>query len=296
MAGRLAILALANFAIAFGQSQAFTPAYIHAGERGETLLTLLTAQGPAVTLPLPGIPIAPTLVGGNRDGTSIYIRPWNTTGITKLEFEAARQSVVPESEGFGRVSFVTASTTGKLFLTSCRKKQANWECGVFEIDPVAGAARPLRTLEGFSQSYGEVSPDGTRALLTEGNFLSHAPIRLSVVTLATGSAEAIKGASSGSWSPDGRWLAVLRNKRLELLDATTLVRHKNLGSADALGVWSPDSKHILLLKSQFSCMLTLYFESLAILDVETGKRRLVKGSHCEVSGGWYGWVDPAAVQ
>jgi dipeptidyl aminopeptidase/acylaminoacyl peptidase len=291
----LAILALANFAIAFAQSPAFAPAYFHESDKRETLLTLLPAQSPAVTLALPGVRGTPTLVGGNPDGTSIYIQPWNTKGVTKLEFKSARQSLVPGSEALDRVSFVTASTTGRLFLTGCRKAEPIWECGVFEIDP-AGAARPRRIREGFSQSYGEVSPDGTRALLTEGNFLSHVPIRLSVVDLATGGAQAIKGASSGSWSPDGRWLAVLRNNRLELLDATTLVRHKNLGSADALGVWSPDSKYMLFIKSQFSCILTLYFESLETIDVDTGKRKLVRGSHCEVGGGWWTWADPAAVQ
>jgi hypothetical protein len=44
-------------------------------------------------------------------------------------------------------------------------------------------------------------------------------------------------------------------------------------------------------------MPTLYGESLAVIDVQTGNRSWVKSAHCKVTGGsYYGWVDRGVAQ
>jgi WD40 repeat protein len=88
------------------------------------------------------------------------------------------------------------------------------------------------------------------------------PVQLSIVSIDSRAEQPIKGATSGSWSPDGRWLAVIRDGKLELLNAATLQRKKELGSVDVMGVWSPDSRYLVLYKSQIGCAATLYFRSL----------------------------------
>jgi hypothetical protein len=103
--------------------------------------------------------------------------------------------------------------------------------------------------------------------------------------------------SDGSWSPDGKWLAAVSGGKVILIDAMNPSHHRSLGAAGDAGlVWSPDSKYLLLQRSQLSCGLLSMSESLEALEVGTGKRTMIKSSHCEVYAGWHGWVDPAAVQ
>ena len=80
-----------------------------------------------------------------------------------------------------------------------------------------------------------------------------------------------------------------------MIDATDTSRRRNIGASGNGPVeWSPDSKYLLLLKSELRC--SAYFESLEVLDVENGKRSVIKSSHCEVGRGWVGWIDPDAVR
>jgi hypothetical protein len=287
---RLATLVLASLAIASGQPK-FTAAKLVLDQ-----LTLFPAVGPPTTIALPRSARSAQVIRSYGNGTSIYLAISITApkGITKVELNPARESIVPGSEEFGRVSFLTTTADGRLRVSGCRGDLQHAECGVFAIDTTARTVRRIPTGEGHNRQYGEISPDGTHALLTDGN-LTHEAIQLSVVNLETGNTQLIKGANSGSWSPDGRWLAAVHNNRLELLDATTLMRRKSLGSADAPGVWSPDSRQILFVKSQLSCALTLYGESLSILDVETGTRRVIESSRCQWAGGPIMWIDAAAV-
>lgn len=138
--------------------------------------------------------------------------------------------------------------------------------------------------------------------------VSYANKELSLVDLETGAVQAIRGVKSSdltlgiwsgevTWSPDGRWIAVILGGRIVLIDATDTSRRKKLrSSGSAVVIWSPDSKHLLLSISQWSCIAYLFFESLEVIDIETGKRRVIKSSHCEVGGGWPGWLDSDAVR
>jgi hypothetical protein len=98
-----------------------------------------------------------------------------------------------------------------------------------------------------------------------------------------------------AWSPDGRWISAIKDDgRIVLIDSDDTERRRDRGPAGGGPVeWSPDSKYMLAPRSQLRCALSLYFESLEAIEVETGKRILIKTSRCEVGPGWSGWIDPA---
>jgi hypothetical protein len=280
------------------------PVYIHPGNSGE-LLTLFPADGPQVTIPLPsGLPGSLTLNAFGPDGKSVYVQKADGSfeGIIKIEFKPPRQSLVPGSAGLGTIWHLTVSQPGgRIFLSGIDRNRSR--CGTFEIDPDAGT---FRTLLGGAYpdcggGGGAISPDGKRVL-------GHVGKELSVRDLETGSNEVVHGIPGGpskndgtwpykaTWSPDGRWISTIVRDRVILIDVTNTSRRRNLGHGSVPVMWSRDSKYILLSKSELRCALTLYFESLETLDVQTGRRKVVKSSHCEVGGGWFGWVDAGAVQ
>jgi Tol biopolymer transport system component len=138
--------------------------------------------------------------------------------------------------------------------------------------------------------FGEVSPDGRRALdYKEG--------QLVVVNLASGRANTLGSElSDGSWSPDGRWIAAWGRDRITLFDADDPARRRDLGRySGGAARWSPDSKYLLLSKQELRCTLSLYFGTLEIVEVDTGNRTIVKSSRCSV-GGWFGWIDRGSLE
>lgn len=310
---RLSAAAVATFGIgswvlasAEAESPYFSSAYIHPGDNGP-LLTLFPADGPQVMIPLPGgLPRSLTLNAFGPDGKTIYVQKadyFSSEGIIKIDFKPPRQSVVPGSAGLGTIWHLTVSRPGgQIFLSGFDKNRG--ECGTFEIDPDAGTFRTLLAgrYPDCGGGGGAISPDGKRVL-------SHvARQELGVRDLETGSVEVVHGILGGlsqydlnwqylaTWSPDGEWISTIVRDRLILIDATNTSRRRNLGHASAPMVWSQDSRYLLLSKSQLRCASSLYFESLETLDVQTGKRNVIKSSRCEVGPGWFGWMDPSAVR
>jgi hypothetical protein len=282
----------------------FCPASVHRGEDGQ-VLTLFPPQGNTIDIPLPPESKALRIVASAK-GKTLFASstlPLGQNHLVRFDFKPTRQAVVNGATGFGQIWGLTlSSTSDKLYVYGSFKTDAAWECGAFEIDPTAGSQRPLHIGKNCGGGGGgPVSPDGTRIVSYQGK-------QLTIVDLDTGATQIVRGVSAGAfsggtwisdcaWSPDGRWVAAVRDGKIVLIDATNVAHHRSLGSAgDAPVVWSPDSKYLLFRKSQPSCALTFYFESLESLEVQTGKRGTVKSSHCEVSADWYGWVDPPAVQ
>ena len=279
-------------------------AYIHPGTNG-ALLTLFPADGPQVTLPLPsGLPAGLALNAFGPDGKAVYVQKADLSfqGIIKIEFKPARQSVVPGSPGLGTIWHLTiAQPGGQIFLSGIDKNLSR--CGTFEIDPDADGFRTLLVgaYPNCGGGGGAISADGKRVL-------SHVGKELSIRNLDTDSNEVVHGIpgepsqSDGTWpyratwSPDGRWISTIVHDRIILIDATDTSRRRNLGHGSVPVVWSQDSNSLLLSTSQPRCAPSLYFESLESLDVQTGKRSLIKSSRCEVGPGWFGWIDQAAVR
>lgn len=286
-------------------SPPFSAAYIHPGDNGP-LLTLLPMAGATETFPLPaGLPRSLTVNAFSPDGRALYVQKGSSGGIIKVEFKPVRQSLVRGSIGLGTIWHLTvAQPSGRIFVSGVTKSPSEG-CGTFEIDPDAGTLRTLRlgTYPDCGGGGGAISPDGKRLLSYEGK-------ELSLIELETGAIHVIKGMRGGpdqadviwfsraDWSPDGRWISVTPfNKGLVLIDATDTSRRKTFGSSGgAPAVWSPDSKSLLQSKSELRCVPYLYFESLEVIDVETGKRTVIKSSHCEVGVGFFGWINPETVR
>jgi hypothetical protein len=104
----------------------------------------------------------------------------------------------------------------------------------------------------------------------------------------------------GTWSPDGRWIAVKLakwgNGDVVLVDSSNPTKRHRVGSAEGQVVWSPDSKLLLSEKGQISCAVTLYGASLQVIDVEASKSYILKSSHCRIAAGSFFWVDASAVR
>jgi dipeptidyl aminopeptidase/acylaminoacyl peptidase len=153
---------------------------------------------------------------------------------------------------------------------------------------------------------GSISQDGKRVLST--NSLPRTPgsppsvERLSLLDLETGATQSL-GEGRGSWSPDGRWIAVSGHGRIELIDASNTSHRKKLGASgvnDNL-LWSPDSKQLLFAKHEMRCSFLYLFqvddsESLEVVDVESGKRHAIQSAHCGVSSSTVGWIDPEGIR
>ena len=287
-----------------GESPSLCAAYIHPGIHG-ALLTLFPRDGSQMMIPLPsGLPGSLTLNAFGPDGKTIYVQKadGSSQGIIRIEFKPPRQSVVPGSAGLGTIWHLTVSRPGgQIFLSGIDKDVSR--CGTFEIDPDAGTLRTLLVgaYPDCGGGGGAVSPDGKRVL-------SHAGQELSVRDLETGSNEVVHGVPGGpsqydgtwpykaTWSPDGRWISAIVHDGVILIDAANTSRRRNLGHGTVPMVWSQDSRYLLLSTSQLRCASSLYFESLESLDVQTGKRSVIKSSRCEIGPGWFGWIDPGAIR
>jgi WD40 repeat protein len=145
---------------------------------------------------------------------------------------------------------------------------------------------------------GIISPDGREVLTGDGDHL------LIVLDLETGARKPLGiRAGPGSWSPDGRWIAVSVSGRILLIDANNPSHRKKLGASGVDGhlIWSPDSKRLLFVKQESRCRFLYLFqvddsESIEVVDVETGKRQAIPSAHCAVSKSALGWVDAQAVR
>jgi hypothetical protein len=269
----------------------FYPAYLAQGT--PPTLLLFPPHGPELKVDLPtGLNANFRVIGSSPDGKAIYFQKAFSpeAGITRVEFNPARSIIVPGSVGIGTISsFIESAQTGRIFV-SARTPDGMLQCGDFEIDPNEGVFRELQV--GASPDCGgSVSPDGKRDLRIKREL--HAPSgQLILRELATGTEKVVgKGYSTAAWSPDGRQIAaILESKSIVLMDTNSPSKKRKLGSGDGPLIWSPDSKWLALPKSEFSCLLTLYFESLQVLDVETGKRRKVPSSHCELINYGVAWV------
>jgi hypothetical protein len=259
----------------------------------------LNGKEVAVTLPAP-LAKNTYAIGFGPNGESLYFKTTDSldraAGIYKLEIQPPRASLVPGSVGLGQLWCLSFSES------SSRLTVAGWSWtenrnGIFEIDPAAGIRQLLPP--GFASrcggSGGVASPNGGWAVITGGK-------NLRLADLKTGAVKSIKGTQGDmqvAWSPSGHLIACIRNHRITLVDLKDGSQPpRSLGSSgDGPIAWSPDSRYLLLRKSPIlSCAFTPYGESLEVLDVESGRRTLVKAAGCTITGGMLGWMDRRLAQ
>jgi hypothetical protein len=176
---------------------------------------------------------------------------------------------------------------------------AGWKgkigCDLFEIDLSGENMKML--LPDFGCRVGGVSPDGGKMAVPRG-------VGLDVVDLTTGTSVPLgSGFWKGGWSPDGKWIAALRidpgreqprprPSRTVRIDANDLSRRRIMGGeADTEISWSPDSRYLLYSEVMPPCPNKGDDPSLLTMDIETGKREIVRESRCKVNGYRYvGWI------
>ncbi len=283
------------FGQSIGTESSFYPAYFQPGNPPR--LRLFPPNGQTVTLNLPSeLPTNARAIAFSLDGKVLYTQtdPLNrSASIYRITFQPTSESVLPGSEGIGELWCLVTSPNGTIIVAGWSWTQNT--AGIFRIDPHAATMQllPVGSASSCGGVGGVLSPDGRKAIIKVGKHLG-------LVTLNTGATGAIKHTSADSpcmWSPNSRSIACIHAGRLILIDADDIDRYKNLGSSgDGPLVWSPDSKYLLLRRSSLSCAASVYGESLEIVDVEAGKREIVKSSRCLITAGTIGWLDSGIVQ
>jgi WD40 repeat protein len=303
------LLALAGTVVGWkllaAEESHFIPAFFQEG--GVNVFILFPwGAGRAKEIALQGGLRTVNLIAFGPDGKSAYLQvpsAWivhQSDSLIKVEFSPTRQSPVPGSEGLGNVLSLTVSPApGHIFVWT--RGGRDHPCGAYEIDPGSGTNRLLGAANGPGcgsvgvgvVSLGRVSPDGKELLSSDG-------VHLSLINLETGAQRPL-GEGLGSWSPDGRWIAVAGHGRIVLIDARNPSHRKKLGASGINNdlIWSPDSRLLLFATQEGRCSF-LFFgddsDSLEVVDVETGKRHAVKSAHCAVGRPVVGWVDPEVVR
>lgn len=275
----------------------FCPAYFQPGNPPR--LRLFPIDGSEETVSLPArLPVNTRAIAFSADGEALYAQTTNpldrSAGIYKIEFQPARESVLPGSIGMGEVWCLAVSQSpGRITVAGWSWSQNS--SGIFEIDPASAAVRalPAGSASACGGGGGVMSPDGKRTVTPSGK-------QLGLVDIKTGAVTLIKGTNTdmqSAWSPDGRWIAGVRDGKIILIDADEPDQPRRLGSSgDGPLVWSPDSRYLLLRTAPLSCAVTLYGESLEVVEVETGRRKVIKSSHCTITAGTVGWLHSSLVQ
>lgn len=236
-------------------------------------------------------PATANLIGFASSGRSAYLQEPSATllhrsgELIQVEFSTSRLFPVPGSGGLGEIISVTNSASGNLLVAAAYGQGV---CGAYEIDAINGTRRSILTVPAQPDcKFGvkQVEPGGKRVLI--GDFLN-----FKVVDVLTGAVE-LSGTGRGTWSPDGKWLAVARKGEIVLFDGGTYAvrRRFRASSIDGHLVWSPESRRILFAQQEPRCLLSDDSESLAVLDVDAGNKWVISSSHCMVTNSQIGWVD-----
>jgi hypothetical protein len=244
----------------------------------------------SVRLP-PNVPATANLIGFASNGQSAYLQVPSAAVLhlsdemIQIDFSPLRLFPVPGSGGLGEIISVTNSLSGDLLVAAAYGQQGL--CGAYDIDTSSGTRRPIRTEPKCTFFVTQVEPEGRRVLMADD-------VNFRVVDALSGLIE-LSGVGRGAWSPDGNWLAVWKKGELTVFDAETfsMRRRFQTPSVDGHLVWSPDSTRLLFVQQAAGCQDD--FESLALLDIETGKERMIPSSHCMVTSSRIGWIDVGAL-
>lgn len=278
---------------AIARSQPFLPAYVQQGQ--PATLTVFQPTGPPKIVQLPAdVPTTFSIWMFSRDGRSIYGESplKGNQEIFKIELNpphVVRIRFSIQLEGVRRVT--ESQDPNILFVSGFARLDGVHTCGAaFQLAMNTGAVTLMRAYP-CGTTVESVSPDGRFVLLTKGKHVSLSNLR-------TGNIEELRGIESGnwsSWSPDSRWISVIQDEHITLIEAEHPKNRRSMRAVKGPVTWSPDSKAILYYKSQLSCALTLYFGSLEVMNLETKRRNVVNGSHCEIGRPQVGWVSPSVI-
>jgi hypothetical protein len=231
------------------------------------------------------------------DGRSLYAAV--SSSLTRIEFDPVRSTPVPGTQGFGPINdFAVTPDQRKIVISGHRREDGGEKCGLFEITVSTGVARPVLAADcNYHWSWTDltISPGGDRAVASYGNTHTDHNYHMDLIDLAHGTTKSLGDLSSGTWSPDGKWIAAIEwnRKRLILLDGNDPSHRRDVGSTFGVA-WSPDSRYLLIWTLHFlKCGIGIDVEppaSFEVLEVATGKRSLIRSSQCQLISGPIGWV------
>jgi hypothetical protein len=229
------------------------------------------------------------------DGKSIYGFSRDQPGLLKFDIRTMQLGVVPESLNLrGARGIAVSSDEQRIILSGTYGSRDSQICGLFEFRPSDGGLTMLVENKDCGPQMGLAAVSSSAwtdlSLSADGErILARNKAGLSIIDLVKRRVEPL-GAEygSGTWSPDGRWLAAVETageQKTVLLDATTLRPERTLGTS--LTRWSPDSRYLLAVARD---LCGPYWSTLAVIDVETGIRLTVRSSKCSVNLNSMGWV------
>jgi hypothetical protein len=262
---------------------------------GQDEVTVFPDGGREFSVRLPaGIPPTANLIAFAATGRSAYLQEpsagvlGHADELIEVDFSPLRRFSVPGSGGLGEIISVTNSSSGILLVSAV---YGHGGCGAYAIDATRGTRRSIWTTAGQPPCrffVTQVAPDGNRVLVANFD-------EFKVINTQNGAIEFSAG-GRGSWSPDGKQLAIFKNGEITILDGRTFAKrgHFRASSVDGHLVWRPDSKCILFVQRERRCPDD--FESLAVLDIEAGKKWVVSSSHCMVTNSQIGWIDSRALK
>jgi Tol biopolymer transport system component len=300
-----ALLAIAAVTAVTGWSQSgtgatspqYAPAFYN-GTLGEPpQLVVFPPAGKQVVIPL-ALPTLLRFLAFAPDGRTIFATI-NTTATPRTPgrmgpprlirvnlLPPVRVTTVADLVGLGDVlGMALAPLQDKILFLGAGWK-GNMDCDLFEIEPSGGDLKMLRP--NFGCRLGSISPDGSKMIIRDDFSLG-----LAIFDIATGDTVQLgTGLWKAAWSPDGRWIAALhqdppgeqprpRPSRTIRIDAHDFSQRRDMGGEDDTDViWSPDSRYLLYSESEPFCS---HGVTLFTMDIESGKRAIVKESKCNVN-------------
>lgn len=264
----------------------------------EKTLVVFPFDADEVTIPLP---IKVGAFTYTPDGKSVYSNAPSfvdrtASGLLKVEIKPTRLSAVPGSLGFGVVYSVAISARQDKAVISGRYRQADADaCGVFELNFASDVVRKVIANDDGGCDYLSawtaisLSPDGSHAVARERRG------EIGLIDINAGKVQAQWPGTTAAWSPDGKWIATVdftEQLGIALIDPNNVFgKRRGLGHTDIPTIaWSPDSRYLLLWKSEAQCAPYLgYFGTFEALEVSSGLRTPIKSSRCKVNlmtGGW----------
>jgi len=294
-------LSLLGFAQAPGREftpkSSFAPAFYDPGGafKNEQELVVFPPGAEVLTIPLPfGLGYS----APSPDGKALYAQRFfdptgPNSGLYKIEFGPTRVSRVAGTERLTSVFGIGASRT-KIVVSAGYLNSAGFldekSCGMYELTLASGKVRKILSNADckYKSSWGSVSlsPDGDQ-------FVAVHEARLMLVNLETGAVRSLgDGFYQAAWSPDGSWIAALEyggRSGTILIDTSTFNKRRELPKSGM--VWSPDSRHIVVVGQQSRCGDES--GTLELIDIENGRVAPVGGTTCKVSSSIIGWLNVA---
>jgi len=278
----------------------YGPAFLERGQNtfgDEEKLVILSTDPTARTTQLPfrTAEATPSLDGSALYAARFFDPPQSRSkmGLYRIEFGPARANPVEGSGGlvqiFGLSASVNKIVVSAGYLNSVGLLDEK-SCAMYELTLATGSVRKILSnsdckYESAWRSI-SISPDERQVVaVRRGNLV--------LVNLTSSEVRSLgEGFLAASWSPNGRWIAALKNdgrNRTQLFDTSNFSKLRELSSSEV--VWSPDSQHIVKVGQQSRC--GGFSGTLQLIDIETGAISTMPGSTCKVHSQIIGWINVA---